>query len=121
VDLVDADRCRQVDLGVPQVELEVLAVLRQARVVRAGAVCGDLSRGHPCGVFAPRATFATAHRKRKLRHERGVYVLARRCVTGLSFSRQGTTSGRHPTTRVSFPKIRGPANSAGGMVGSVRR
>ena len=46
VDLVDADRCRQVDLGVPQVELEVLTVLRQARIVRAGAVRRDLSRGH---------------------------------------------------------------------------
>ena len=47
VDLVDADRRRQVDLGVAQVELEVLAVLRQARVVRARAVRSDLSRGHP--------------------------------------------------------------------------
>ena len=46
VDLVDSDRFRQVHLGVPQVELEVFAVLRQARIVRAGAVRRDLSRGH---------------------------------------------------------------------------
>ena len=46
VNLVDSDRFCQVHLGVPQVELEVFAVLRQARIVRAGAVRRDLSRGH---------------------------------------------------------------------------
>ena len=61
VDLVDADRCRQVDLGVPQVELEVLTVLRQARIVRAGAVRRDLSRGHRRDWLRARAgDFATA-------------------------------------------------------------
>ena len=58
VDLVDSDRFRQVHLGVPQVELEVFAVLRQARIVRAGAVRRDLSRGH-------RAVGATRRRRRQ--------------------------------------------------------
>ena len=73
VDLVDSDRFRQVHLGVPQVELEVFAVLRQARIVRAGAVRRDLSRGHRARSAPRRGLGARVQRGRHLQRTRLLY------------------------------------------------